>query len=268
MTDTDPIDPSQRPVRTFVVRAGRMGSGQTRALQTLAPLFVLATPRGQPLDLTAAFGRTAPTVVEIGFGMGHATAAFAAKHPHINVLGMEVHPPGVGALLQLIDAQKLSNLRIVQDDAVDVLQRLVAPRSLAGLHVFFPDPWHKKRHHKRRLVQPQTAQLLAQRLAPGGYLHLATDWQPYAQQMLAVLDAELLLQNQAYAHSTDTRSGDATSHRKLDDADTSTSAGDSPNAEVEHGYVPRPASRPITKFERRGLALGHGVWDLMYTRRA
>ncbi len=268
MTDTETIDLSQRPVRTFVVRAGRMGSGQTRALQTLAPLFVLAARRDQPLDLAAAFGRTAPTVVEIGFGMGHATAAFAAEHPQINVLGMEVHPPGVGALLQLIDAQKLSNLRIVQDDAVDVLQRLVAPHSLAGLHVFFPDPWHKKRHHKRRLIQPQTVQLLARRLAPGGYLHLATDWQPYAQQMLAVLDAEPLLQNQAYTPSSNVESGDATNLRERDNAEPSTRGGDRPNLQVEHGYVPRLASRPITKFERRGLALGHGVWDLMYTRRA
>jgi tRNA (guanine-N7-)-methyltransferase len=253
MTDLDPIDPSQRPVRTFVVRAGRMGSGQTRALQTLAPLFVLAAPRDRPLDLAAAFGRQAPTVVEIGFGMGHATAAFAAEHPQLNVLGMEVHPPGVGALLQLIDAQQLNNLRIVQDDAVDVLQRLVAPNSLAGLHVFFPDPWHKKRHHKRRLVQPHTARLLAERLAPGGYLHLATDWQPYAQQMLAVLDGEPLLRNQAYDTTPD-------------EAKRAASIDVDPNAEVERGYVPRPASRPLTKFERRGLALGHGVWDLMYTR--
>lgn len=220
----------RRAVRSYVMRAGRMGSGQKRALEELAPRWVLPF-RDEPIDLAAAFGRRAPVVLEIGFGMGDATAAIARARPDTDFLGVEVHPPGVGALLQRIEAQGLTNLRIVQHDAVEVLEHMLAPESLAGVHVFFPDPWHKKRHHKRRLIQPPLAALLASRLAPGAYLHCATDWQPYAEQMLAVLGAEPRLANTAA------------------------------------GYAERPAYRPPTKFEQRGVKLGHGVWDLVFTRR-
>jgi tRNA (guanine-N7-)-methyltransferase len=220
-----------RRIRSFVVRAGRIGPGQARALATLAPRFVLPFS-ATPIDLAAAFGRAAPLVVEIGFGMGSATAAVATAAPQLSFLGIEVHPPGVGALLQRIDAAGLSNVRIVQHDAVEVLERMVAAASLAGINIFFPDPWHKKRHHKRRLVQPEFVRLLADRLAPGGTLHCATDWQPYAEQMLAVLSAEPQLLNTAGA-----------------------------------GFAPRPSSRPLTKFEHRGLARGHGVWDLVFRKR-
>jgi tRNA (guanine-N7-)-methyltransferase len=169
--------------------------------------------------------------VEIGFGIGQATASIAAAQPERDFIGIEVHPPGVGALLQRIDQAGLSNLRIVQHDAVAVLEAMIAPASLAAVHVFFPDPWPKKKHHKRRLIQPAFVALVASRLAPGGTLHCATDWQPYAEQMLAVLAAEPSLTNPSDA------------------------------------YAPRPAYRPLTKFEQRGLNLGHGVWDLVFSKR-
>ena len=205
-----------------------MGSGQQRALEALGPRYVVPFTQGQQTDWAAIFGRPAPTVLEIGFGMGGATAAIAAARPDTNFIGVEVHEPGVGALLKLIEEGSLQNLRIVQHDAVEVLKHMVAPRSLAGVHIFFPDPWHKKRHHKRRLIQPGFVSQLASHLAPGGYLHCATDWEPYAQQMLEVLSAEPKLRNTA------------------------------------EGYAPRPDWRPLTKFEHRGMKLGHGVWDLMF----
>jgi len=222
--------PPRRPVRSFVLRAGRMGPGQQRALQTLGPRYLLPF-QPQPLDLPSTFGREAPTVLEIGFGMGDATAQIAAALPQTDFLAVEVHAPGVGALLKRIGEQGLTNLRLVQHDAVEVLQHMLAPAALAGVHIYFPDPWHKKRHHKRRLLQPAFVALLASRLAPGAYLHCATDWQPYAEQMLQVLSAEPLLLNTAQA------------------------------------YAPRPPWRPQTKFETRGLKLGHGVWDLLFRRR-
>ncbi|MEY2687184.1 MAG: hypothetical protein RL375_1382 [Pseudomonadota bacterium] len=230
---TRPAAPTgtHRAIRSFVVRAGRMGSGQIRALAELGPAYVLPYRAG-PLDLPAAFGRQAPTVLEIGFGMGDATAKIAALLPGSNFLGCEVHPPGVGALLQRIEEAALGNVRIVQHDAVEVLEHMLEPGSLAGIHIFFPDPWHKKKHNKRRLIQPPFVARLASRLAPGGYLHCATDWQPYAEQMLAVLGAEPTLVN---------------------------SSAD--------GYAPRPDYRPLTKFEARGIRLGHGVWDLVFRRR-
>ena len=227
----DAASPTPR-IRSFVVRAGRIGPGQARALATLAPRFVIPFV-GAPVDFAAVFGRVAPLVVEIGFGMGSATAAIAASARDVDFVGIEVHPPGVGALLQRIDEAGLDNVRIVQHDAVEVLESMIAPASLAGVHLFFPDPWHKKRHHKRRLVQPPFVRLLASRVRPGGTLHCATDWQPYAEQMLAVLSAEPMLVN---------------------------SAGE--------GYAPRPPSRPLTKFEQRGIDRGHGVRDLVFTRRA
>jgi len=219
-----------RPVRSFVLRAGRMGSGQQRALDELGPRYVLPyTP--QPPDWAAVFGRDAPRVLEIGFGMGQATAQIAAARPDLDFIGVEVHTPGVGALLREIGERGLGNLRIVQHDAVEVLREMVAPGALAGVHIFFPDPWHKKRHHKRRLIQPDFVALLASRLAPGGWLHCATDWQDYAEQMLQVLGACPDLANTA------------------------------------EGYAPKPELRPLTKFEARGLRLGHGVWDLLFRRR-
>ncbi len=220
----------QRSIRSFVLRAGRMGSGQARALAELGPRFLLPY---QPvlLDLDAAFGRQAPQVVEIGFGMGHATAAIADAQRETDYLGLEVHEPGVGALLKRIEELGLDNLRIVQHDAVEVFNHMLAEASLDGIHIFFPDPWHKKRHHKRRLIQPAFVALLAQKLKPGGYLHLATDWEDYARQMLEVISAEPQL-----ANTTD-------------------------------DFAPRPEYRPLTKFEQRGLRLGHGVWDLVFRRR-
>ena len=240
---TDPITPATQPatadaplhprraIRSFVLRAGRMGSGQLRAMADLGPRFVLPY-EAWPADWPAHFGRDAPRVLEIGFGMGQATAQIAAARPEWDFIGVEVHAPGVGALLREIGERGLSNLRIVQHDAVDVLQQMIAPASLAGVHLFFPDPWHKKRHHKRRLIQPAFVDLLASRLAPGGWLHCATDWQHYAQQMLAVLGACPALVN---------------------------------NVE---GFAPKPDWRPLTKFEARGLKLGHGVWDLLFYKAA
>jgi len=222
-----------RPIKSFVLRAGRMGPGQTRAMNELGPGF-LVPYAPQPLDAARAFGRSAPLIVEIGFGMGDATAAIAAALPESDFLGLEVHGPGVGALLKLIGERGLANVRIIRHDAVDVLEQMIAPASLAGVHVFFPDPWHKKRHHKRRLIQPPLVALLASRLAPGGVLHCATDWEPYAHQMREVLSSEPTLRNTAGAG--------------------------------HGGFSTRPDYRPLTKFEQRGIRLGHGVWDLVFER--
>ena len=184
-----------------------------------------------PLDLDRVFGRTAPRILEIGFGMGETTALIAAAHPENDYLGIEVHTPGVGSLLKEIAERGLANVRIIQHDAVPVLRDMIPPGSLAAAHIFFPDPWPKKRQQKRRLIQAPLVQLLASRLAPGGVVHAATDWEEYAAQMLDVLSAEPLLENTA------------------------------------PGYAPRPEYRPQTKFESRGLRLGHGVWDLVFRRR-
>ena len=226
----DPNGPPRRSIRSFVVRAGRMGTGQMRALEELGPRFVLPY-LPERLDPATAFGRTAPVVFEIGFGMGDATAKIARALSDTDFIGVEVHTPGVGALLKHIDEQGLTNLRIVQHDAVEVLEHMIAPDSLSGVHIFFPDPWHKKKHNKRRLIQAPFVAQLVSRLEPGGYLHCATDWEPYAQQMLEVLSAEPGLVNTA--------------------AD----------------YAPRPDYRPLTKFENRGIKLGHGVWDLVFRKK-
>ncbi len=218
-------------IKSYVRRAGRTTTGQAKALEDLGPRFVLDyAPR--PLDAQAAFGRAAPLVLEIGFGMGEATAHIAQVRPADNFLCCEVHEPGVGALLKRIGEFDLTNIRILQHDAVEVLEHMLTPQSLDGVHIFFPDPWHKTRHNKRRLIQPPLVAKLASRLKPGGYLHCATDWQPYAEQMLQVLSGEPLLANTA------------------------------------EGYAPKPDYRPLTKFENRGLRLGHGVWDLVFRRRA
>lgn len=206
-----------------------MGGGNQRALVELGPRFVLPfAPR--VLDAQAVFGRRAPLVLEIGFGMGDATVAIAAARPECDFVGVEVHEAGVGALLRKIGEHSLHNVRIVRHDALEVLQQMLAPGSLAAVHLFFPDPWPKKRHHKRRLVQHAPVSLLASRLEPGGVLHCATDWEPYAEQMLQVLSAEPLLRNTA------------------------------------DGWAARPAYRPQTRFESRGLRLGHGVRDLIFER--
>lgn len=218
-----------RGIRSYVRRAGRTTVGQAKALETLGPQFMLAY-QPQPLDLAQAFGRSAPTILEIGFGMGEATAHIAALLPDHDFLCCEVHPPGVGALLKRIGEQGLRNIRIVEHDAVEVLDHMLAPGSLAGVHIFFPDPWHKARHNKRRLVQPHFIAKLLPRLQAGGYIHCATDWQPYAEQMLEVLAAEPQLRNTAEA------------------------------------YAERPHYRPLTKFENRGLRLGHGVWDVVFRK--
>jgi len=225
-----PTDLSQRAIRSYVRRAGRTTNAQAKALETLGPRFILPYS-ATTFQAAAVFGRDAPLVLEIGFGMGEATAHIAQVRPHDNFLCCEVHPPGIGALLGRIGEHGIENIRIIAHDAVEVLKHMLTPASLAGIHIFFPDPWHKKRHHKRRLIQPPLVAQLASRLAPGGYLHCATDWQPYAEQMLEVLTAEPQLANSA------------------------------------NGYAPQPAWRPETKFERRGQRLGHGVWDVVFVRR-
>ena len=216
-------------IRSYVLRQGHLSPAQQRAVDTLMPRYGIAYAAA-PLDLTQAFGREAPRILEIGFGMGDTTAAIAKAHPEQDYLALEVHTPGVGNLLKLIEAEEIGNLRIIRHDAVEVLRDMIPDGSLDGVHVFFPDPWHKARHNKRRLIQGPFVAALVQKLKPGGYIHAATDWQDYAEQMLAVFSAEPLLENTC--------------------AD----------------YAPRPDYRPLTKFEQRGLSLGHGVWDLVLRR--
>lgn len=222
--------PFHRRIRSFVLRQGHLSKGQERALNEFGSQFCIDY-QAELLDLDQTFGRNAPRILEIGFGMGGATAEIAAGMPEKDFLGVEVHTPGVGSLLKLIGEQQLGNIRIIQHDAVEVLENMLAPESLDGVHIFFPDPWHKKRHNKRRLIQPEFLRLLVSHLKPHGYIHLATDWEDYAIQMLDVLSAEAELENTA------------------------------------NGYAPRPDYRPLTKFENRGLKLGHGVWDLVFQKR-
>ncbi len=219
------------PIRSYVLRQGRVSNAQRRAHDTLLPL--LGIPYAEaPLNLDTVFARNAPRILEIGCGMGETTVAIAAAHPQQDYLGIEVHTPGVGSLLKQIDELNLSNVRVIQHDAVAVLDNMIAPASLDGLHIYFPDPWPKKRQQKRRLIKPAFVALAASRLKPGAYLHAATDWQEYAEQILAVLSAEPALANTATA------------------------------------YAERPTWRPQTKFETRGLKLGHGVWDIVFLKRA
>lgn len=218
-----------RGIRSYVLRTGRTTTGQAKAIEALGPQY-LVPYQAETADLAALFGREAPTVLEIGFGMGEATAHIAGLMPEKNFLCCEVHTPGVGALLKRIGDLGLTNIRIVQHDAVEVLEHMLAPGALAGVHIFFPDPWHKARHNKRRLVQPHFLAKLVPRLHAGGYVHCATDWEPYAHQMLEVLAAHPHLKNTA------------------------------------SGFAPRPEYRPLTKFENRGLRLGHGVWDVVFRK--
>jgi tRNA (guanine-N7-)-methyltransferase len=220
---------SHPPIRSFVLRQGRVSNGQRRAVDTLLSVYGIAYAQGA-LDFEQVFGRRAPTILEIGFGMGETTVRIAQGNPENNYLGIEVHTPGVGSLLNRIAEAGLANLRLIQHDAVEVLEHMIAPASLAGAHIFFPDPWPKKRHHKRRLIQPGFVALLGSRLAPGACLHAATDWQEYAEQILAVCAGEPSLVNTAT------------------------------------GFAPRPDYRPLTKFESRGLKLGHGVWDIVFRK--
>jgi tRNA (guanine-N7-)-methyltransferase len=212
-----------------VLRQGRFSRGQQRAYFELLPRFGVPYAKGD-MDFTALFGRKAPVIAEIGSGMGETTAAIAAANPGQDYLAIEVHSPGVGSLLKQVEERNLSNVRVVQHDATEIFRDMIPAGSLAGVHVFFPDPWPKKRHHKRRLLQPGFVRLIATRLAPGAYLHVATDWQDYAEQALEVLAAVPELRNSAQK------------------------------------FAPRPEARPETKFEKRGLRLGHGVWDLMFVR--
>jgi tRNA (guanine-N7-)-methyltransferase len=223
-------DPTEHRIRSFVTRAGRLSTAQARALEEQGPKFLIEYKK-EPLDFEPAFGRKAQVILEIGFGMGDTTAHIARAMPDKDFIGVEVHTPGVGSLLKQIGEQSITNLRLIQHDAVEVLNQMIPDRSLAGVHVFFPDPWHKARHNKRRLIQGPFVKLLAEKLAPGGYIHCATDWEEYAVQMLEVLGAEALLSNTA------------------------------------EGYAPQPAYRPLTKFENRGLKLGHGVWDLVFRKK-
>ena len=234
--DPATLGSSGSAIRSYVLRAGRMGSGQRKALRLLAPDYVLAFAKNpeRRIDTLAEVWpqpvRNSPLIVEIGFGMGDALAEMAAQRRDCRFLGIEVHPPGVGSMLQRIKALELHHVRIVQHDAVQVVQEMLGEESVDAFHLYFPDPWPKKRHHKRRLVQGFFASLLASRLRPGGYLHCATDWEPYAHAMLDCLLQVPGLRNQA------------------------------------HDFHPRPEWRPRTRFEERGLRLGHKVWDLLFRK--
>jgi tRNA (guanine-N7-)-methyltransferase len=227
MNDT----PYLRRIRSFVRREGRLTPGQQRAMDVLFPRFGLEA-NDQPFDLDTIFGRNAPRILEIGFGNGESLAAIAKNHPQNDYIGIEVHRPGVGHLLIKIEELGLTNLRVICADAVEVLEKNIPDNSLDALYLFFPDPWHKKRHHKRRQVQPEWAQLVRRKLKTGGQLHLATDWQNYAEHMLEVMNVA-----EGFANLAD-----------------------------NNEYVEKPAYRPETKFERRGMRLGHGVWDLLFQK--
>lgn len=221
----------RRSIRSFVLRQGRMTPGQQRAFDEHWSQWGLMREAGAP-DWSDVFGRSAPLVLEIGFGMGQSLVAMAAAEPDKDFIGIEVHRPGVGKLLHAMAEQGVANIRAYNDDAVEVLQQCIADGSLDRIQIYFPDPWHKKKHHKRRLIQPGFVALLGRKLRPGGQLHLATDWADYAEQMLEVMSNAELFVNQAGS-----------------------------------GFAPRPAWRPLTKFEARGERLGHGVWDLLFERR-
>ena len=228
---SQPPLPIKRPIRSYVLRQGRISHAQQRAYDSLLPHFSIPYQASQ-LDPARVFKRRAPVVLEIGFGMGESTAQIASSRPDLDFIGVEVHTPGVGSLLKQIDERGLTNVRVIQHDAVEVLQHMIGENTLAGVHIFFPDPWPKLRHHKRRLIQAEFVRLIASRLQPGAYLHAATDWEEYAHHILATLAQEPQLQNTAET------------------------------------YAPRPDYRPLTKFEQRGLKLGHGVWDIVFRRPA
>jgi len=219
-----------RTVRSFVLRQGRLTRGQEQAIENVWPVYGIERDE-EVLDLESLFKRSASVTLEIGFGDGVSLAEMAKSAPEKDFIGIEVHRPGVGRLLHLINEQDLTNVRVMDDDAVEIIKNRIPEQSLDRVQLFFPDPWHKKRHNKRRIVQPEFVSLVASRLKVGGVFHLATDWEPYAEHMAEVMEA-----------STEF-----------------TSLADSP-------YSSKPESRPTTKFERRGLKLGHGVWDLLYEK--
>ncbi len=223
--------PGHRPIRSFVLREGRMTPGQKNAWKSLWPVYGVE-PAGEMLDLPALFGNPDPVYLEIGFGNGDALLERASREPAHNQLGIEVHRPGVGHLLNLANARRLRNIRLIRDDAVDVLRGSIPDASLAGVYLFFPDPWHKKKHHKRRIVSPAFIDQIARVLRPGGFLHVATDWEDYARHVLAVMGDRDDFINQA---------GDAL-------------------------FIPRPDDRPLTRFEQRGRRLGHGVRDMLFIK--
>jgi tRNA (guanine-N7-)-methyltransferase len=232
MSDSDSGVTMMRRVRSFVRRQGRMTEGQHRLLEQLWPRYGIANDN-TPLDLDTIFGRAAPHVVEIGFGMGDSLLQMAADAPEQDFLGIEVHRPGIARLLRAVDERRITNIRVICDDAVEVMTHRITSASLSAVHLFFPDPWPKKRHHKRRIVQPDFVDVIASRLRSGGVLHMATDWEEYAQQAMAVISACPLLHNRFGAGC----------------------------------FATRPETRPLTKFEQRGRRLGHDVWDLLYEKR-
>ena len=267
MEKTNGVNGQIRKIRSFVRRAGRTTNAQSRAINELAPQFLI--PFKQALFDWSVFGQdpdldnSPQRILEIGFGMGESTAHIAQVRPQDVFLGIEVHEPGVGALLKKIGELQLSNLRLIQYDAVEVLEQMITKDSLDGVHIFFPDPWHKKRHHKRRLIQKDFLTLLASRLKTGGYIHLATDWQHYAEQMLLVLNQHPDLKN---------CSKQSMLLRAIELSNTDQEIGGivfsyDHLAKPHPGYVERPTYRPTTKFENRGLKLGHGVWDLLYRKK-
>ena len=259
-----PAHPVER-IRSFVLRAGRTTAGQQRALDELGPQFLIPFQEKR-VDLQTLFGGSSkPKILEIGFGMGETTAKIAALRPDDDFLAIEVHTPGVGALLKLIGEAQLSNLRLMQHDAVEVLEKMLAENVLDGIHIYFADPWHKKRHHKRRLIQSDFVRLLVSRLKPGGYIHLATDWHNYAEQMLLVLNAEASLQNTSTQQIKIETFGEADAAKEGKSSNEFKPTLEQLNA-LHIGYVERPAYRPVTKFENRGIKLGHGVWDLVYKK--
>lgn len=223
------MNAANRPIRSFVLRQGRISKAQQIAHASLMPKYGIAfDPR--PLDLEALFGRCAPKILEIGFGMGESTARIAIEHPQNDHIAIEVHTPGVGSLLKLIEENRIDNVRIIQHDAVEVLEKMIPDSSLSGIHIFFPDPWPKKKHHKRRLIQPGLVTLLCRKLEEGGYIHAATDWEEYAEHILSVMSTEQHLSN------------------------------------ASSGYSERPDYRPLTKFEARGIRLGHAVRDILFRK--
>lgn len=223
----------QRTIKSFVLRAGRVSNRQQQALENDLPRYELVVNQ-KPWDLDAIFAREAETVVEIGFGMGASLIAMAQRQPEVNFIGIEVHRAGIGSLVADLRDYSINNVRVVVADAVEVFKSQLADASVAGVQIFFPDPWHKKKHHKRRLIQPDFVKLLVQRLKKGGFLHCATDWQDYAEHMQSILRAETGLSN----------------------------------TEIDGGFSARPETRPLTKFEQRGQRLGHGVWDLIYIKQS
>ncbi|MFZ9329459.1 MAG: tRNA (guanosine(46)-N7)-methyltransferase TrmB [Polynucleobacter sp.] len=258
-----PSKDSPRRIRSFVRRAGRTTLAQEHAIATLGNQFLL--PFEDTLFDWSVFGapyQDAPRIVEIGFGMGESTAQIAQVRPNDVFLGIEVHEPGVGALLKRIGEQNLSNIRLISHDAVEVLERMIAPDSLDGVHIFFPDPWHKTRHHKRRLIQKDFVELLVSKLKPNGYIHLATDWQHYAEQMLLVLNHHPQLRNQSTRTVRLEAIGGIDQDQIIGGIDWTVQQLQG----MHEGFVDKPSYRPLTKFENRGLKLGHGVWDLLYRK--